>query len=184
MTRSFDAFSLTPDVASASIARDRVRAWLARHDWPDDQTHDLVYAVSEAVTNAAEHAFRPPPIAPMPRAADSGSNGAPSIRIECRARCYADRPEGGTAGGPGCTAISGGEIREMQVTVTDNGRWKPTDPDRGHRGHGLTLCAALIDSFHITTSDAGTTVELTSRTPAQPSPLEDTMRSPSRRGSR
>src|SRR4051812_50166846 len=39
------------------MARDRVAAWLARHRWPAEESHDIVYAVSEAVTNVCEHAY-------------------------------------------------------------------------------------------------------------------------------
>ena len=51
-------FALRADNASvASMARDRVAAWLARHRWPAEESHDIVYAVSEAVTNVCEHAY-------------------------------------------------------------------------------------------------------------------------------
>jgi anti-sigma regulatory factor (Ser/Thr protein kinase) len=51
-------FALRADNASvASMARDRLAAWLARHRWPVEESHDIVYAVSEAVTNVCEHAY-------------------------------------------------------------------------------------------------------------------------------
>jgi serine/threonine-protein kinase RsbW len=51
-------FALRADNASvARMARDRVGAWLARHRWPAEESHDIVYAVSEAVTNVCEHAY-------------------------------------------------------------------------------------------------------------------------------
>ena len=51
-------FALRADNASVvSMARDRVAAWLAGHRWPAEESHDIVYAVSEAVTNVCEHAY-------------------------------------------------------------------------------------------------------------------------------
>ena len=51
-------FALRADNASvAGMARDRVGAWLVRHRWPTEESHDIVYAVSEAVTNVCEHAY-------------------------------------------------------------------------------------------------------------------------------
>ena len=45
-----------------AVARHQVRRWLAASAWPADQLPDIVLALSEAVTNAAEHAYhdRPP----------------------------------------------------------------------------------------------------------------------------
>jgi anti-sigma regulatory factor (Ser/Thr protein kinase) len=51
-------FALRADNASvARMARDRIGAWLARQRWPAEESHDIVYAVSEAVTNVCEHAY-------------------------------------------------------------------------------------------------------------------------------
>jgi anti-sigma regulatory factor (Ser/Thr protein kinase) len=40
-----------------SVARQRVREWLIAWSWPADQFDDIVLAVSEAVSNAIEHAY-------------------------------------------------------------------------------------------------------------------------------
>jgi anti-sigma regulatory factor (Ser/Thr protein kinase) len=40
--------------------RDEVDRWLMPLNLGPDSHHDLVYAVSEAATNAVEHAYRPP----------------------------------------------------------------------------------------------------------------------------
>ncbi|MFR9802390.1 ATP-binding protein [Pseudonocardia sp. RS010] len=130
------SFWLAPDVASASLTRERVRSWLDDHGWPPDEAHDLVYAVSEAVTNAAEHAFRTPPPRPRP--------DPPSIWVDCRLHEHDDG-------------------REVRIVIRDNGCWKPADADRGFRGHGLTLSGAFVDTFRLATGVAGTTVELTGR---------------------
>ncbi len=51
-------FALRADNASvARMARERVEVWLARQCWPAEESHDIVYAVSEAVTNVCEHAY-------------------------------------------------------------------------------------------------------------------------------
>lgn len=42
---------------SVSVARTRVRHWLAAWWWPNGQRDDIVLAVSEAVSNAIEHAY-------------------------------------------------------------------------------------------------------------------------------
>ena len=64
MTRESDhssgrlKFALRADNASvACMARERVEAWLVRQRWPAEESHDIVYAVSEAVTNVCEHAY-------------------------------------------------------------------------------------------------------------------------------
>jgi anti-sigma regulatory factor (Ser/Thr protein kinase) len=40
------------------VACHQLRRWLAASAWPADQLPDIVLALSEAVTNAAEHAYR------------------------------------------------------------------------------------------------------------------------------
>jgi anti-sigma regulatory factor (Ser/Thr protein kinase) len=49
--------ALPADPISISVARARVRRWLAGWSWPADQLDDIVLAVSEAVSNAIEHAY-------------------------------------------------------------------------------------------------------------------------------
>jgi serine/threonine-protein kinase RsbW len=53
---------LPADPVTPSVARHRVRRWLTGLSWPAGQRDDIVLAVSEAVSNAAEHAYlhRPP----------------------------------------------------------------------------------------------------------------------------
>lgn len=48
---------LPADSVAPSVARDQLRRWLAELSWPPGQTQDIVLAVSEAVSNAAEHAY-------------------------------------------------------------------------------------------------------------------------------
>lgn len=50
---------LMADPVSLSVVRQRFRFWLADLGWPDDEVDDIVLAVSEAVSNAVEHADAP-----------------------------------------------------------------------------------------------------------------------------
>ena len=49
--------ALPADPIAISVARDGVRRWLAAWAWPAYELVDIVLAVSEAVTNAIEHAY-------------------------------------------------------------------------------------------------------------------------------
>ena len=49
---------------------------------------------------------------------------------------------------------------QLRLTVSDNGCWKPVEPSPGHRGHGIRLIEALVDSVDLSTTDAGTRVEM------------------------
>ncbi|TQM01587.1 anti-sigma regulatory factor (Ser/Thr protein kinase), partial [Pseudonocardia kunmingensis] len=42
---------------AARTARLHLRHWLERESWPDQPGDDITYGVSEAVTNAIEHAY-------------------------------------------------------------------------------------------------------------------------------
>ncbi len=48
----------------------------------------------------------------------------------------------------------------MRFEVSDNGRWKTPPASPGHRGHGIRLINALVDSADLTASERGTTVEM------------------------
>lgn len=56
--------ALPADPMTPSVARQRVREWLIAWSWPADQFDDIVLAVSEAVSNAVDHAYldQPPGI--------------------------------------------------------------------------------------------------------------------------
>lgn len=49
--------SLPADPVTPSVVRGRLRGWLAGLGWPVEEAEDVVLAVSEAVSNAAEHAY-------------------------------------------------------------------------------------------------------------------------------
>lgn len=50
---------LAAEPAAPSLVRDRLREWLAVHQWPDTEVTDLLIAVSEAVSNVVDHAYPP-----------------------------------------------------------------------------------------------------------------------------
>jgi anti-sigma regulatory factor (Ser/Thr protein kinase) len=47
------------DPCAPSLIRRRLNAWLSALSWPVDAAQDVILAVSEAVSNAAEHAYPP-----------------------------------------------------------------------------------------------------------------------------
>jgi anti-sigma regulatory factor (Ser/Thr protein kinase) len=49
--------ALPADPITPSVTRQRVREWLVAWSWPEDQLDDILLAVSEAVSNAIEHAY-------------------------------------------------------------------------------------------------------------------------------
>lgn len=53
----------------------------------------------------------------------------------------------------------------LMLTVSDNGRWKPAAVRPGHRGHGLHLINALVDSVELTATPSGTTVAMLKELP-------------------
>jgi anti-sigma regulatory factor (Ser/Thr protein kinase) len=53
----------------------------------------------------------------------------------------------------------------LQLSVRDDGQWKPKAVSDGHRGHGLHLIHALVDSVELTTSPDGTTVAMRKELP-------------------
>ena len=52
------AMQLPAEPVAPSVARHRVGRWLTGLSWPPGQREDIVLALSEAVSNAAEHAYR------------------------------------------------------------------------------------------------------------------------------
>lgn len=56
-TRGPLQLAVPADPVTPSVVRQRVREWLAAWSWPRDLLDDIVLAVSEAVSNAVEHAY-------------------------------------------------------------------------------------------------------------------------------
>jgi anti-sigma regulatory factor (Ser/Thr protein kinase) len=57
------------------------------------------------------------------------------------------------------TAAIHGDV--LELSVSDNGRWKPASASSGHRGHGMHLINALADTVELRTGAEGTTVSMT-----------------------
>jgi two-component sensor histidine kinase len=51
--------------------------------------------------------------------------------------------------------------RLVTLTVSDHGRWRTPDRDRGTRGRGLTLIRKLGSHAEVAGSQQGTTVRMT-----------------------
>jgi hypothetical protein len=54
------------DGRAPGLVRAELKRWLAAQAWPDEDGEDLEFVVSEVVSNAAEHAYRPDASAKAP----------------------------------------------------------------------------------------------------------------------
>ena len=130
--------ALTLRVPADCRAPGRVRAelkdWLAARGWPGEDADDLVLAVSEAVSNAAEHAYL------AGRAVDK----------DCRVVLVT------------VAELAASDARQLKVVVEDFGVWRPVPPDPGSRGRGLRMIGALTESCEVTQRSSGTTVTIIS----------------------
>jgi anti-sigma regulatory factor (Ser/Thr protein kinase) len=144
-------FTLNADPSAPGAARDLIGRWLAAARWPGEELDAIVYAVNEAVTNAAEHAYPP------------GSAGQITVTARIEHNPLGDDPLG-----EGARREGAGPARRVRVRVRDEGRWQvPPASDEGRR-RGLFLMTALMDDVTIQTgpAPAGTEVVLTSATVA------------------
>jgi anti-sigma regulatory factor (Ser/Thr protein kinase) len=57
------------------------------------------------------------------------------------------------------TAAMIGDV--LHLSVSDNGCWKPASVSSGHRGHGMHLINALVDTVELRTGLEGTAVSMT-----------------------
>lgn len=129
---------LLAEWVTPSLARDRTAAWLRRHHWPHEQLDDLVFAVSEAVSNSVEHGYGV-------SAREPGRPGTGPVEVDGHIRAT---PDG---------------RRQAVVTVRDGGAWRrPTRDSREDRGRGLDLMASFMAQLQIEGTATGTTVVITS----------------------
>lgn len=129
------------DGRAPGLVRAALRQWLAARAWPDEDREDVVYAVSEAVSNAAEHAYTP--------------DGPASDRLVAVVVTE--------------TLDQGG--RRARAVVDDLGVWRSATPGRGYRGRGLQMIGTLMEACDVDRRPAGTTVTMVSRpVPAAPRP--------------
>lgn len=80
----------------------------------------------------------------------------------------ANATEHSVVGAPGQVEITVDACFEpgaLLLSVSDNGRWKPAEVSPGHRGHGIHLMNALVNSVELTTAPQGTTVTMVKELP-------------------
>lgn len=140
---------LPADPVSSSVARDRLRRWLEVLGWPPAQSEDIVLAVSEAVSNAAEHAYPADP-ADRERVLEAAGRVDRGVDLYAHASAHAG-------------------LRHVTVVVRDHGRWRPPPDDDEFRRRGIPMMRACMDRVAITAlehddgASAGTRVVLRSR---------------------
>jgi serine/threonine-protein kinase RsbW len=134
-------FRLSAQWASPSLARERIERWLCTHHWPADSREDIVYVVSEAVSNSVEHGY-------LVTHDTIDHPGTIDVHSEI------------------LTAPNGQQ--HVKLTVKDYGQWRPyTAAEHANRRRGIPLMHATMDHVTINGTDHGTTVVLRSR-PRQP----------------
>lgn len=101
-------FSLPANPAVVARARRQIRGWLSGLGWPEQALADLEYAVSEAVSNAVEHAYRSEP-----------GSGVVEVAGVMEVTAVVEELSDGT--------------RRARVWVRDHGRWRPVPADPGDR---------------------------------------------------
>lgn len=124
--------------ADAADVRRAFRAWIGAVT-DDDTADDLSLAVYEALANVVDHA-------------------------------YDDRPADAGPGPMWLHAVVGLPLptgRDVVVTVTDEGRWRPM-ADPGWRGRGLSLMRRLTHVTSVLIGSGGTIVQLRRRVGPDP----------------
>lgn len=131
MHRWFDSAPSTP-----KAARRCVSDWLCRLGWTGPEHDDVVLAVSEAITNAVEHAYPQgyPGVVTIDAATLTGPNGTQRIHLTVTDQgCWRDP-------GPGSMAGS--------IPV---------------RGRGLTMIRATMACLRLDSNASGTRLTMVSR---------------------
>lgn len=129
--------------ATPSLVRRTLMVWLEEHDVVEEQREDLVLAVSEAVTNVVDHAYR-----------DVETPGCVEVDIELTHELTHD------------TAVHEPDPeteRWVTVAVTDYGTWRSERTSTGFRGRGLHVIRACTDWRHIERRAVGTRVTMALR---------------------
>ena len=122
------------DARAPGRVRAELRRWLAEHEWPEEEGEDLVLAVSEAVSNSAEHAYTTERSAPE-------HDGLVAVVV---------------------TELPDADRRRAKAVVDDFGVWRASPSDKGFRGHGLPLIGTLMDSYDVDHRNTGTRVTIVS----------------------
>src|SRR5689334_18712566 len=123
------------DGRAPAQVRAALNRWLAGRNWPDEDSEDLVFAVSEAVSNAAEHAYR---------AGESADQPEPLVAVVV-------------------TELIGLDGRRAKAVVDDFGGWRSKPSGKGTRGRGLAMIRMLVQSCVVDHNPTGTRVTMISR---------------------
>lgn len=141
------------EATAAWVIRERFTEWLTSLRWPALAIEDVVFALSEAVSNCAEHAY--PPDAPDPVIEIKATIETGDV-IE---QAPADRNQRGTKAKP--------TDHRLRIQVRDHGTWRPIPPEPSYRGRGLQMMTALMNDVvihHSGADQSGTEVTLVSPT--------------------
>jgi anti-sigma regulatory factor (Ser/Thr protein kinase) len=122
--------------ATPSLVRRTLVVWLDERDVAEVHREDVVLAVSEAVSNVVDHAYR-----------DVETPGCLEVDIELTDEL---RRADGTE-------------RWLTVAVTDYGTWRSERASNGFRGRGLQMIRACTDWWHIERRASGTRVTMARR---------------------
>lgn len=149
------AFLATVSAAATTVwlVRERFTVWLTALRWPGLVIDDVVFALSEAVSNCIEHAY--PPDAPDPVIEISATIETGDI-ID---RNPADPKQ------PDTRAQQ--PTQRLRIRIRDRGTWRPVPPEPSYRGRGLQMMTALMDEVvihHTGTGQPGTEVTMVSPT--------------------
>jgi anti-sigma regulatory factor (Ser/Thr protein kinase) len=132
------------DGRAPGLVRAELGRWLAAQAWPDEDLEDLVFAVSEAVSNAAEHAYR-----------STGSSEAERVVAVV------------------VTEVIDSSGRRAKAVVDDVGAWRLGTPGQEYRGRGLRMISTLMEAVDVDRRPVGTRVTIVSRpVPVRPQPTE------------
>ncbi|MBV9648628.1 MAG: ATP-binding protein [Pseudonocardiales bacterium] len=106
--------------AALSLIRDRLRAWLRAHRWPEAELVDLVLAVDEAASNVVDHAYL--------------TTGPGNIEIDAHITTVSDSDR----------------VAELIVCDRGRWRPKPQQPNNRQRGISLMSAAVALLTIHST----------------------------------
>ena len=122
--------------ATPSLVRQTLTVWMTEREVDELHREDLVLAVSEAVTNVVDHAYR-----------NVETPGCIEVDIELTHERDDD----------------GGPERWVTIAVTDYGIWRSERASNGFRGRGLQMIRACTDWRHVERRAVGTRVTMARR---------------------
>jgi serine phosphatase RsbU (regulator of sigma subunit)/anti-sigma regulatory factor (Ser/Thr protein kinase) len=115
--------------------RSELKRWLTERDWPLEDGRDLILVVSEAVSNAVEHAYDPTLPAGAPK---------PVVAVDVE-------------------QVVGPDGRQVRAVIEDFGVWRSVPLAKGYRGRGLAMMEFLTASCIVDHRVTGTRVTMISK---------------------